>query len=572
MRTFGAKLWPILGLAVLGVIAFQFWPQVGSFTGSDDGRLDREQAAVQLDRFVDDIKPIDAPVGRRANVDIATKATIEDTLPEIDQFDLVVNPAVGTDDIVAEIFVSTEKSGNGDDGWMVDLAEAFNNENITISGGKTAKVRIRKIPSGTGYQFIASDKYRPDAFSPSNHLWIRMAEAKGVAMMPVRDKLVDNIAGIVMKEEIAAELHKTYSDLDMTSLVDAVIQGTISMGYTDPFASSTGLNFLVTLLQTFADGDDARLLSPEVVSAFEGFQRNVPFIALTTLQMRDSVDQNGSLDAFVMEYQTFANDQSLQSGYEFIPFGAAHSNPLYAVGEVSAEILEVLEALAEMAEGDRFAGLAKEKGFDPPVADPSSYPLPPGRLMVQAQATWKDKKHAGQPIAAVFICDVSGSMDGARIKGVQKALVKGADFIDPKNSIGMVTFSDEVRVLLPVKTFDLNQKASFLAAAEDLSVAGQTAMYDGIAVALDMLSEEVKKKPGTKPMLFVLTDGETNQGLRFDNFRPIVEAMGVPVYTIGYEADLEELKRLSSLVEAASVNADQNDVAYKIGSLLNAEM
>lgn len=571
MRGFGAKLLPILGIAVLGWVALKFVPEIGSFNGGDGG-LSQEQAAVELDRLVEDIKPIDALVDWRAKVDIAAKATIEDTLPDIDQFDLVVNPAVGADEVAVEIFVSTEKSGTGDDGWMVDLAKAFNDGNMTISSGKAAKVRIRKIPSGTGYQFIASGKYRPDAFSPSNHLWIRMAEAKGVATTPIREKLVDNVGGIVMKEEVAAELRKTYGELDMTSLVDAVVQGTISMGYTDPFASSTGLNFLVTVLQTFAEGDDAKLLSPAVVSAFEGFQRGVPFVALTTLQMRESVDQSGSLDAFVMEYQTFVKDQSLQSGYEFIPFGAAHSNPLYAIGQPSAEAQEVLEALATMAEGERFVGLAKEKGFDPPIGDPSSYPLPPGRLMVQAQQIWKDKKHAGRPIAAVFICDVSGSMDGTRIKGVREALVKGADFINPKNAIGIVTFSNDVRVLLPIKPFDLNQKASFLAAAQSLSVGGQTAMYDGVAVALDMLSEEVKKRPETKPMLFVLTDGETNQGLRLDNFQPIVEAMGVPVYTIGYEANVDELKRLSSMVEAASMNADQDDIGYKIGTLLNAEM
>jgi Ca-activated chloride channel family protein len=138
---------------------------------------------------------------------------------------------------------------------MVEVAEAFNAENRTISGGKVGKVRIHEIPSGTGYQFIASGKHQPDAFSPSNHLWMRMAEAKGVAMTPAREKLVDNVAGIVLKEEVAAGLRETYGELTMKTLVDAVVHGTISMGYTNPFASSTDLNFLVTVSQTFAGGD-----------------------------------------------------------------------------------------------------------------------------------------------------------------------------------------------------------------------------------------------------------------------------------------------------------------------------
>jgi len=52
----------------------------------------------------------------------------------------------------------------------------------------------------------------------------------------------------------------------------------------------------------------------------------------------------------------------------------------------------------------------------------------------------------------------------------------------------------------------------------------------------------------------------------------VVEGAGIPVYTIGYAQKLSELKRLSTLVEAASLNANEGDVAYKIGNLLNAQM
>jgi Ca-activated chloride channel homolog len=136
----------------------------------------------------------------------------------------------------------------------------------------------------------------------------------------------------------------------------------------------------------------------------------------------------------------------------------------------------------------------------------------------------------------------------------------------------MVTFSDDVKVLLPIRPFNLNQKGALVAAAESLREGGNTAMYDGVAVALNMLAEEQKKRPEVKPMLFVLTDGETNRGLVFDNMRAVIEGLGIPVYTVGYEANIEELKRLSTLVEAASLTADKDDIAYKLSALFNAEM
>ena len=53
----------------------------------------------------------------------------------------------------------------------------------------------------------------------------------------------------------------TYGDLTAANLVDAVIAGDLVMGYTDPFASSTGLNFLLTVLDTHRRG---RRSAPDV--------------------------------------------------------------------------------------------------------------------------------------------------------------------------------------------------------------------------------------------------------------------------------------------------------------------
>jgi Ca-activated chloride channel family protein len=136
----------------------------------------------------------------------------------------------------------------------------------------------------------------------------------------------------------------------------------------------------------------------------------------------------------------------------------------------------------------------------------------------------------------------------------------------------LVLFSSKVTVVVPIAEFNLTQKAAFHAAVEDIRAGGRTAMYDGIAVALSLLLKEKENNPQAKPMLFVLTDGETGQGLSFKTIRPVIEGIRIPIYTIGYDANLPVLREVSSIVEAASINADQGDVEYKIGSLLNAQM
>lgn len=562
-------------IAILVAAGFYYGSRPGGLGSLDfgfSGELTYDKAASRLQDKVDDIDWSEEIVQRKANVQLGQKADITDTLPPIGQFPMATSPLGGFNDVAVEIFVSTEKSGTGTDGWMTDVGKEFNAANVKLADGRRAQVAIRKIASGTGYEFIASRKYLPDAFSPSNHLWIRMAESHGVTMTPVREKTVVNLAGVVMKTARAEKLKTAGGALDVKALIDAVLQGDMAMGYTNPFASSTGINFLVSVLAAFAGGDEAKMLSPEVVSAFEAFQKGVPFVGETTLQLRESVRNDGSLDAFVMEYQTFVKTAELQSGYVFLPFGYAHDNPLYAVGNLPPEKKEALEAFAKFSEQPRYRDLGTQYGFNPPMKAEKFHPLPNGGTLVQAQQLWKTKKDAGRPVAAVFLCDVSGSMVGPRLEGVREALIQGADFISPDNSIGLVVFSDRVRTLLPIRKFNINQKASFIAAAEDLTAGGNTAMYDGIAVALSLLAKAKEADPSIKPVLFVLTDGETNNGLYFDDMEAIIKGLRVPIYTIGYEADFDELKRVSGLVEAATINAGEGEIRYKIGSLLNAQM
>jgi Ca-activated chloride channel family protein len=556
-------------LAIAGIGASVLYPQFQVARGP--AVMSQADALDQLEEKLTKVTMREEIVTQVAPVE-ATASDLAPSLPPIETFPIVSNPHTGANSTVVEIFTSTEKSGSGTDGWMTQTAEAFNAEQHRLNDGTVAQIAIRKIASGTAYEFIGYQAYRPDAFSPSNELWIRMAEARGVKMVKVRDRTVGNVAGIVMKEELAERLEKSYGKIDLGNVVEEVVQGRVVAGYTDPFASSTGLNFLVSVLAHFGKGSGEEMLAPEVVSAFEQFQKGVPFVALTTIQMRDSVVNDGSLDTFVMEWQTFAQAKALQSGYRFVPFGQRHDNPLYAVGNLPPAKMEALEAFAEYAEAPKAKQLAERYGFDPDLNYASPYQLPDGKILLEAQKVWKSKKDAGRQVAAVFLADVSGSMQGSRIGQLQRALREGAKYISQENSIGLVVFSSDVRVKLPIRPFKLLQKSAFLTAVDQFSANGGTAMYDGVAVSLSMLAEQVAKDPTLKPMLFVLTDGETNEGMVYADMSDVIQGLKIPVHTIGFEAKIDELGKLSSLVEAASINAGESDVAYKIGSMLNSQM
>jgi Ca-activated chloride channel family protein len=52
----------------------------------------------------------------------------------------------------------------------------------------------------------------------------------------------------------------------------------------------------------------------------------------------------------------------------------------------------------------------------------------------------------------------------------------------------------------------------------------------------------------------------------------MMDGLKVPIYTIGYNANVQALAAISAINEAANINADTDDVVYKIQNLFNAEM
>jgi len=530
--------------------------------GKSKKAVSSENAMEALSEVYEEITVNTVPA-RKEQVNIEP-VSVKDTLPDISKYPPQEN---NTTDSFIEIFSSTEKAGEKKDGWLVDVAKNFNNANIKVNN-KTVSVRIRGIASGMGMDYIVSGKYLPDAFSPSNELWGEMMKSKGAKISLVEKRLTGNVAGVLTSKSKNNELIKKYGAINLKTITEAVAGNELAMGYTNPFASSTGLNFIISTLSTFDNND---LLSEKAVQGFEKFQTNIPFVAYTTLQMRESA-QSGVLDGFIMEYQTYYNTPELKSDYIFTPFGVRHDSPIYAIGDLSAEKKEILNRFIDFCKSAESQRLASEYGFNKLDEYKPETGNINGEIITQAQRLWKEKKDVNNEICAVFVADVSGSMDGAPLNNLKQSLLSGSQYISKENSIGLVSFSTDVNINLPIAKFDLNQRSLFTGAVKDLSANGNTAMFDAIAVATKMLLDEKAKNPNAKLMLFVLSDGETNYGHSLKDIQGILQAFKVPVYTIGYNANIKVLQSISSINEAASINADSDDVVYKLSSLFNAQM
>ena len=509
------------------------------------------------------IKGIDVTNVAHKGVPIEIDGTdLKDILPDISKYPPQVEKSTTS---YIEIFSSPEKAGSGTDGWLTEVARDFNRAEMIIEG-KQVSVRLRGIASGQGADYITSQKHLPDAYTPSNELWGEMIISRGIKAELIQKRLAGNVAGILLTKAKREELESRYGKINITTIINAVAKNQLQMGYTNPLASSTGLNFLISTLQAI---DGSNPLSYRAVSGFESFQDNIPVVAYTTLQMRESA-RSGILEGFILEYQTYINTPDIRS-YEFIPFGVRHDSPIYAIGEISPEKMKILSEFIDFTQREKYQKLANEYGFNGlDQYQPESGPVS-GDVIIQAQKIWKEEKDP-MPICAIFVADVSGSMEGEPLNKLKRSLMEGQKYIGNDNLVGLISYSDDVHIDLLISKFDLKNRSLFSGAVHDLQTGGSTATFDGIAVALDMLQKEKEKDPNLKLRIFVLSDGETNRGHSLNEIRGIVEESGIPIYTIGYNADIEALREISRINEAASINADTDDVVYELRNLFNAEM
>ena len=511
-----------------------------------------------LEEMLEDVT-INKATPTKASVSL-NDPSLYDELPEIDKYPLSVK---GYGDIDIEIFSPSEKAGKNTDAWLIDAAESFNKQKPTTANGKSVSISVRCMSSGQGADYIISGKYLPDLYTPSNALFGEYAMANCNNLSLYCDRLVGNTAGILVR--------KNSGYTDVSKVIDDVVNGKINIGYTNPQTSAAGLNLLMQILIN-ADKND--MFSEKASQYFSKFNSNIPFIAYTTQQMRDSAG-SGILDGMVSEYQSYYNDENLKSTYDFLPFGIRHDGPVYIVGSdtMNSDKQAAVKVVMDYLLSDEMQDNAKKFGFNQNNDYKSAFTAS-GSQVSQALDVYKSFKDGGRDIAAVFVADCSGSMAGDAISQLRTSLSNGMTYIKENNYVGLISYSNDVTIEVPMAKFDLTQKAYFQGAVNNMQANGGTSSYEAVLTAIKMIKDLKKDDPDVKPMIFLLSDGMANGEYTLSDTKEIIESSKIPVYTIGYtsSADTEELKKLSNINEAASINADSDDIVYKIKSLFNSQL
>jgi Ca-activated chloride channel family protein len=500
---------------------------------------------------------------------------VEEPLPPVESFDLyAAQPSSGGNTVYIEIFSSSEKANveRQNERWLVEVAKAFNERQETLPSGQVIQVGVRKVASGTAARLLGAQAAQPTGYSPANDLWVSMIQSQGVNTIPVADRLVPNTAGWVVPKQVYDQLAAD-GEVNFDRLLNAIASEQVSVAYPNPYASSTALNLLYTLYWRAAGHQQdngqltvAELQTPQVNSLFEQFQSQVLITTPTTLDLQELFlrDQT-KLQAFPLEYQNYLALREVPGfeNTEFIPFGIPHNNPLVGFSWNSPQEQAALEQFAAFATSPEMQALAQQQGFVETdyITAGNAPPIPAGEVLLAAQSNWKLRKDSGRTVYMALVIDTSGSMEGQPLQAVQDGLRVAASQINAGNYVSIVTFDNNPVVRLPLAPFDQLQHQKFLATIDQLRADGNTAMYDGVMVALADLLEKQAEDPTGRYYLLLLTDGEVNRGYGFDAIKDVMAYSEVRFYPIAYgDVNQEELQSIASLRESTVKQGNPDNV------------
>ena len=511
---------------------------------------------LKIDFFT--VTPVEGDIPAKTVQADNSNAVVMYELPDIDSYDPVV---VGKARNNIEIFLPLEDNNSSINKVVEEVARRFNKEHEG-----DCSVTIRMLEPTLANDFIKSRSYLPEGYIASNELYGLMLKESGIEVRKITDRLMGNTIGVVIKADSAKKIKLSESENKFDTVFKAVMNDEIKIGYPNPTNNPSGLNFVISMLSYF---DSTNPFSMEATTDFSSFQSKVS-VAYSTAQLKEAVSR-GQTDGFVMEYEAYKNDDTLK-GYEFIPFGVRHDYPLYSVDSLSEAESDVLCEFARFFENPEIVNSITAIGFNQnddyvSKVNANSYE----GLIGEVLEYFKTEKRSGKKVAVYFVCDVSGSMAGRKLEALKNSALDAMQYIAEDNLVGLITYNGSVKLNLPLGEFDTTQQRKFAGTIRSLSSGGGTATNNALLMTLKLLDAYHKENSDTIPMIFLLSDGYTESGYSLNDVKCLIEAFDIPIYTIGYEANLKELQSIASINNGVSFNASTDDIGYILKSLFDAQ-
>ena len=474
---------------------------------------------------------------------------------------------------------------------------------LTLTGSLTGAQQVIHGTAELSYNAVwfASDNYLdlyPDGLSKLNGTTETMSS-------PV-------ILGV--RSAVARRLGWDRNPVTWTDIAKAAAAGKFTFGMTDPAMSNSGLSALVAVATGVA-GHGAALRAaeipraePELAGMFQAQVLTAPTSGTLTQMYLRALSRGNAADGLI-DYESqlltlqaqapradpitlvYPSDGVLEATY---PLSVLTSAPPAARSayqrlaryltstQVQRKIMRVTHRRPIAGSIPLAPGLAGHQPFELP------FPASPGTVQDLIEAYHGTLRTAD---STVYVLDISGSMRGARLAGLKRALLALAG-VDSTlvGSFSMFRSREQV-TFLPFGTtpstptmFDVPASSASGAAdamvlrrmrgyIDGLHVHGHTAIYDALVDAYRILAAQNAAAPGRIESIVLLTDGENNTGRDLASFLAYYRSLppGSPaVYTIAFgQADLGPLAEVANVSGGTAFDAVSQPV-NALGAILQA--
>jgi Ca-activated chloride channel homolog len=386
---------------------------------------------------------------------------------------------------------------------------------------------------------------RFDAILPPNGAYPALA----LKTPPVaREKLFYSRIAIGVKAPKAAALGWDRRAPGWAEIAKAAGGGQLRYAMTNPTSSNTGMSALFAVASASAGKSEDLTVAdvkPEVLSAFLAGQ---VLTAGSSGWLAEAYAKDPSrIDAMVnYEAVILRTNQRLGAADQLVPIyprdGMISADyPLMLLDDTRRD---TYTKLIGALKGTAFQRDALSSAFLRPANPdvPAAPVLPtaavaelsfPNRLEVidavlgAYQASWR------RPATSIFVLDVSKSMEGARLGAMREALkvLSGADdatlgarlaSFQQRERVVLITFAGRVAEPVWIR-FDADRvgaaREEIRRRADALQLESATAVFSALAKAQEVAREERRRDPERYVSIALLTDGESNAGIGFDEFR-----------------------------------------------------
>lgn len=519
----------------------------------------------------------------------------------------------------------TLASSNTKENWLNQVVEKFNAEQVETSGGSPIVVSVSHVTSGGSMNAILDGSSQPVAWSPGDQSWVdqandtwRQRTNKPLASQSCAPTVYAPL-GFAMWQPMAETLGWPQTPIGWDTIVALAADpegwasysrpewGQFRFGHTHPAYANSGLLSMTSFVYGIAGKTDtltpAEIYAPAVEEAMRQLEENTTKYGRQAPALLEAMAQQGPSylhaaavpEAEVVRFNIERGDElTFPLAFIFPAGGTIWADHPYCIldnadwvtdeqAEAGQIFLDYLLARDQQELAiDNFlrpldtniplhAPMTLENGTDPSVTPSTVAPLPSPNADISAAVI--DLFNITKRKATILIVlDVSGSMEGERIRTARDATVEFLSRLDANDEVGLIIFSNGVTELAPPERVGdvvegLSQRVAGLVAD------GNTALYEAVCSAVEnataLQTEDLADGDNRLYGIILLSDGEDTVGNITENqmfatcLPANAEADGVKIFPIafGEAADQDVLNRIANVTGGRLFSADPASIS-----------